>query len=263
MSLSRGVFAGTKPADEVFIGWDKAPVRDRRFLLLSLPLLGLGAAGAARALAQATNDPGAGLWDTGHVTRVTGALRAAPYPMLYVEDAASPYGVRTILLVALGKCTSALKLATAEDQVVTASGVLIERGARRMLEVPLALDKWLEASSATVKLPPLQPESLGRAKLSGQIMDTKCFFGVMRPSLGKTHKACASLCIRGGIPPSFWARRKDGKESILLMTDAAGKAHGEAILPFVGEPVAAEGEIVRVGDLLQFRADAAAFAHTG
>jgi hypothetical protein len=128
-----------------------------------------------------------------------------------------------------------------------------------MLEVPLALDQWLEPSSAAVKLPPLQPEFVARAELAGEIMDSKCFFGVMRPGRGKTHKACAALCIRGGIPPSFWARRADGKESVLLMTDASGRALGQAILPYVGEPVVASGDIVRVGDLLQFRADADAF----
>jgi hypothetical protein len=41
------------------------------------------------------------------------------------------------------------------------------------------------------------------------------------------------------------------------MTDAAGAPLSDAILPLVADPVEAEGEIVRVGDLLQFRADAA------
>ena len=259
MTATRGVFAGTRKKDEVFIGWDKAPAADRRFLLAALPLLGLGAAFGARGLAQTADDPGAGRWDTGHVTRVTGVLAAAPYPMLYVEDAASPFGVKTVLLVAQGKCTSALKFGAAENRVVTASGVLIERARRQMLEVPLTLEKWLETSSAAVKLPPLQPEIVGRVELAGEILDSKCFFGVMRPGHGKTHKACSALCIRGGIPPSFWARRADGKESVLLMTDGAGRALGEAILPFVGEPVVVQGDVVRIGDLLQFRADAGAF----
>jgi hypothetical protein len=137
--------------------------------------------------------------------------------------------------------------------------VLIERGRRQILEVPLSVGDWLAPSEASVKLPDLNPESFGRFALVGEIMDSKCFFGVMRPSRGKTHKACASLCIRGGIPPSFWARTKDGREAVLLMTDAAGGPLGEGILPFVADPVRAEGEIVRVGDLLQFRADTGAF----
>ena len=259
MSLAQGVYSGSDQEAEVFIGWAKAPMADRRFLLAALPLAGLGAVLGARALADAMGDPGAGRRVSGPVARLTGVLAATPYPMLYVEDAAAPSGVRTILIVAEGKCTSALKLAARSNQVVTAAGKLIERGERRMLEVPLALDRWLEASGAAVKLPPLRAESLGRAELAGQIMDTKCFFGVMRPSVGKTHKACATLCIRGGIPPSFWVRRRDGQESVLLMTDASGAALGEAILPLVAERVAAQGELVRVGDIVQFRADPSAY----
>ncbi len=244
----------------MFVGWARAPAIDRRFLLAALPLSLATTTGLAYAVARSLDDPGAGAWHTGKLHKATGVLATRPYPMLYVADPASPHGVKTVLIVAQGKCTSALDLAAEDGRVFEAAGVLIERGSRQMLEVPLALGDWLApAENAGVKLPNLAPKSLGRAALAGQIMDSKCFFGVMRPSRGKTHKACASLCIRGGIPPSFWARTKDGREAVLLMTDAAGAALGEDILPFVADPVAAEGEIVRVGDLLQFRADASVY----
>lgn len=144
---------------------------------------------------------------------------------------------------------------------MTASGVLIERKDRRMLEVPPFHHDWI--SPASIETPKIiaSPDtvSLGRARLAGAIMDSKCFYGVMRPGRGKTHKARASLCIRGGIPPSYWVRSKDGRESVLLMTDAQGGPMPMDILPLVADPVEAEGEIVRVGDLLQFRADVSVF----
>jgi hypothetical protein len=131
-----------------------------------------------------------------------------------------------------------------------------------MLEVPILLNEWLEPAQDLVineaAIAPT-PVSLGRTRLAGAIMDTKCFFGVMRPGRGRAHKACASLCIRGGIPPSFWARRADGRESVLLMTDEMGGPLGEDILPLVADPVETEGEIVRVGDLLQLRAGAGSY----
>lgn len=262
MTRTKGV---TDPSehdnDEMFIGWASAPAVDRRFLLGALPL-GLGAVGGASWLvAKSLSDPGAGVWLTGATHKVTGVLVADPYPMIRVGDANAPFGMRTVLLVAQGKCTSALEFGKNQASPVTASGALIQRKDRQMLEVPPFLEKWLEPLemrlSADVAAP--APESLGAAKLSGAIMDTKCFFGVMRPGRGKTHKACASLCIRGGIPPSFWVRTKDGRESILLMTDASGGPMPMDILPLVADPVTAEGEIVRVGDLLQFRADANAY----
>lgn len=257
MTFNRGVYA-PKNDDDLFIGWAKAPAVDRRFLLGAMPLTLAATTGLGWLVARELDDPGAGRWEQGATHVVEGVLSAKPYPMIRVRDEAAPFGMRSVLIVAQGKCTSGLKLADMDGLPVKASGVLIARKDRRMLEVPLSLNQWLEpleTAAAAVAAP--RPESLGRARLAGQIMDSKCFFGVMRPGRGKTHKACAALCIRGGIPPSYWARDAEGRESVLLMTDAGGGPMGEAILPFVADPVEAEGELVRVGDLIEFRANAA------
>ena len=243
------------------MAWAKAPAVDRRFLLASAPLMFGATTGLGWLVARNLGDPGAGAWETGATHVVEGALAMKPYPMIRLADENAPFGLRSVLIVAQGKCTSALKLADFDGLPVRARGVLIERKDRRMLEVPLSVNQWIEPLIAdmpgVLADPPTQ--SLGRFALAGQIMDSKCFFGVMRPGRGKTHKACAALCIRGGVPPSFWARDAKGRESVLLMTDAEGGPLGDDILPLVADPVAAEGDIVRVGDLLQFRAPARAF----
>lgn len=262
MSVRKGVIDPAKTdTNEMFIGWAKAPAVDRRFLLGVLPLGLIAGGGASWLIASELDDPGAGAWLTSATHTVTGALVTAPYPMIRVSDPAAPFGVRTVLIVAQGKCTSGLDFGEYDARPVTASGVLIERKDRRMLEVPPFLNEWLEPALVDMPGVVATPDmvSLGTARLAGTIMDSKCFFGVMRPGRGKTHKACASLCIRGGIPPSFWVRTKDGRESVLLMTDADGGPMPMDILPLVADPVEAKGEIVRVGDLLQFRADASAF----
>ncbi len=260
MSLNRGVIPPDRD-DDLFIGWAKAPAVDRRFLLAAAPLLLGATTGIGWLVAKSLSDPGAGSWQTGATHVVEGVLVAKPYPMLRVADEEAPYGVRTVLIVAQGKCTSALRLEAAAGRVVRASGVLIERKDRLMLEVPLSLGKWLTPTTvaAPAALAFVDEQRLGRAELGGEILDSKCFFGVMRPGRGKTHKACAALCIRGGIPPAFWARDGKGRESVLLMTDAGGGPLGDEILPLVADPVRVDGEIVRVGDILQLRADAAAF----
>ena len=260
MTKAKGVIdPSLRDGEEMFIGWAPAPAVDRRFLLGALPLGLAGAGGASWLVASELGDPGAGAWLTDATHKVTGVLAAAPYPMIRVADAAAPFGMRTVLVVAQGKCTSGLRLRAHAGTAITASGVLIQRKERRMLEVPLFLEQWLEPAGSAAAPGVAEPEAefLGAHRLAGTIMDSKCFFGVMRPGRGKTHKACASLCIRGGIPPSFWVRTKDGRESVLLMTDAQGEAMPMDILPLVADPVEAEGEIVRVGDLLQFRADVA------
>lgn len=257
MTLNRGVIPARRD-DDLYIGWAKAPAVDRRFLLGAAPVLLGATTGLGYLVARSLGDPGAGKWETGATHVVEGALVAKPYPMIRFVDQSSPFGMRSVLVVAQGKCTSGLKLADLQGSPVRARGVLVERKDRRMLEVPLSLGRWLEPMIADMPGVLIDPPatSLGRFALAGEIMDSKCFFGVMRPARGKTHKACASLCIRGGIPPSFWVRDNKGRESVLLMTDAAGEPLGDDILPLVGDPVAADGEIVRVGDLLQFRADA-------
>lgn len=262
MTKSKGVLdPSAQDPHEMFIGWAKAPGVDRRFLLGALPLGLAGVGGASWLIASELDDPGAGAWLTDATHRVTGLLATTPYPMIRVADPSAPFGMRTVLLVAQGKCTSALEFGSNASSAITAAGVLIQRKERQMLEVPPLLEKWLEPAEARLNGAVLEPqqETLGTHRLAGTIMDSKCFFGVMRPGRGKTHKACASLCIRGGIPPSFWVRTKDGRESVLLMTDASGGPMPMDILPLVADPVEAEGEIVRVGDLLQFRADATAY----
>ncbi|MGF1544126.1 MAG: hypothetical protein ACFB00_06460 [Parvularculaceae bacterium] len=257
MTYRDGVYEG-RGEGPMFVGWDKAPGVDRRFLFGAIPLA-LGAVGGlSYVLSSRMDDPGAGAWLTGATHVIDGVVVSKPYPMIRTPDPAAPFGMRTALIVSEAKCTNGLEYAALEGAPARASGVLIERGARRMLEVPLATPKWLEpldeiADAATLARPP--EERLGRAELAGNIMDSKCFFGVMKPARGRTHKACAALCVRSGIPPSFWARTRDGREAVLLVTDAAGGPLTTEILPLIADPVRATGEIVRVGDLLQFRAD--------
>ncbi|MEM8988288.1 MAG: hypothetical protein AAGC95_16350 [Pseudomonadota bacterium] len=260
MSLVPGVLPpkDNDGGDDFFMGYAKAPKVDRRFWLGAAPLALLGTTGLSAAFTHFHSDPGAGAWLTGETFAVTGVLDQAPYPIIRIADAATPGGVRTVLVVAEGKCTSGLPFDSVLGQAATVNGVLIERKGRMMLEVPLLLDKWLTpldmfdaADKARLSSP--TTEALGPVRLKGAIMDTKCFFGVMRPGRGKTHKACAALCIRGGIPPSFYAVDEAGRETVLLLTDANGEALKDEILPLVADPLVAEGEIVRVDDLFHFR----------
>ncbi|MEO1151625.1 MAG: hypothetical protein AAFW83_11655 [Pseudomonadota bacterium] len=254
-----------RPADSdpnpMFIGWAKAPPVDRRFLLGLLPLGVAGLGGLSYALASQLDDPGAGSWNTGTLHTVTGLYGTRPYPHLLVPDPGKPGGAQTVLVVTEGKCTQVLRTDTPEPyRPVTARGVLIERKDRQMLEVPPLLNDWIEDDTS---LPPAfiaaqqkrEASPMGAVRVRGTIMDSKCFFGVMRPARGRTHKACASLCIRGGIPPCFWVRDKTGNEQVLLMTMRDGTAMPDDILPLVADPVGVNGTLVRVGDLLHLRAD--------
>jgi hypothetical protein len=85
--------------------------------------------------------------------------------------------------------------------------------------------------------------------LSGEIIDPKCHGGAMKPGDGKAHKACATLCLRGGIPPVFLA--SNGQRYLLV--DEAGHAlrddRLDEILPFVADDVEIRGMTARQGDV--------------
>jgi hypothetical protein len=75
----------------------------------------------------------------------------------------------------------------------------------------------------------------------------------MKPGGGKTHKACAALCIAGGVPPMLVTRFAGGGETFYLLVAADGGAANEIALPLVGEPVEASGRLERSGDLSVLR----------
>lgn len=76
--------------------------------------------------------------------------------------------------------------------------------------------------------------------------------GRVRPGHGKTHKACAALCARGGLPLAFaeTGRCAEGTAALLFLS-ARGKAFWPQIIPWVADPVIIRGRIVEVAGLRQ------------
>jgi len=97
----------------------------------------------------------------------------------------------------------------------------------------------------------------GPSLLSGEILDAKCWFGAMRPASGKVHKSCASLCVSGGLPVAFCDSGCGDEADLLLLVRPDGTPHDRALLPFVADPVAIEGRIVRHNGIRQLRANIA------
>jgi hypothetical protein len=98
----------------------------------------------------------------------------------------------------------------------------------------------LSAGKQGEAVPP--SEDLGEMQLTGEIVDSKCFFGVMNPGAGKVHRDCAARFISGGIPPAFLVRDSSGNVVTLLL------AHWKRDLLDhidIGEPVTVRGHLVR------------------
>jgi hypothetical protein len=100
-----------------------------------------------------------------------------------------------------------------------------------------------DAPEATVVS--VRPREGAPVTLRGEIVDSKCFLGVMAPGEGKTHKDCASLCLRGGIPPAFVVRDREGRTALLLLVSESGDslAGHAAALRLAGEPIEVTGVV--------------------
>ena len=84
--------------------------------------------------------------------------------------------------------------------------------------------------------------------LVGEIVDTKCYLGAMKPGRGKPHRSCASLCIRGGIPAALLVRTETGERELIHLVDPAGRPLGPELLEWVGQPVEIVGLLRREDD---------------
>src|SRR5437870_13626118 len=91
--------------------------------------------------------------------------------------------------------------------------------------------------------------ALGPVTLRGEIVDSKCYLGVMNPGSGKVHRDCAVRCISGGIPPVFATNDFNGSPAILLLTDLHQKPlPKETFLKLVAQPVRIHGSVVKTGE---------------
>lgn len=188
-----------------------------------------------------------------------GTLSRAPYPALRVRENGA---VRTYVLISDEKRSADTELGPIADGAsIKVSGYEIKRAAVGMIQ--------LAGSGADVSVVggepaiPEEPRELhGRTELTGEIVDSKCWLGVMRPGDGHIHKACASLCIRGGIPPMFVVRGGDGPQVYLLALFDGSAVPPQAIIEYVAEPVSLAGIVEKRGDIFLFKAELATLKRT-
>jgi len=123
---------------------------------------------------------------------------------------------------------------------VTIRGTTLERTGIRMIEVASIVP--------VVAVPPLPmssppPLSGGLVALTGEVVDSKCFLGAMKPGTGSTHRACAALCLAGGIPAGLVTG--ETPPNFFVLTGNLPD-NGAAL---VGETVTFSGEVVAFGTI--------------
>jgi hypothetical protein len=230
----------------------------RRMRALAVGLL-LAAGILASELALAHGLRPAARFEYGSPVELRGTLRERPFPMLEVARPGAPGPAQELPgssfypLVAPGKHGAAARVRGLDGRTVALQGTLAYRDGRTLVELDRIEARSLEAARA------LLPETLGRFTLRGEIVDSKCYLGVMTPGEGKTHKACAVRCISGGIPPMLAVRDRRGERACLLLVSPSGEPVNRAVLSLVAEPVEIIGDVARLGDLLVLSADPASY----
>ena len=180
-------------------------------------------------------------FEFGTVRTFTGYLSLSPAPALIIDDGSGP---RPHWLVAPGKFGAAAVLGPVRPGWVTLSGTLIERERWRMIEVrqePVELH-------ATGQAPPADFDAPARpVVVTGEIVDGKCYLGVMNPGERQVHRDCALRCLDGGVPAMFAYEDSSGSHLALMVgADAAIRQQ------HVGRPVRLSGHLSGPEDALIF-----------
>ena len=168
-----------------------------------------------------------------------GMLREHPYPRL---AASSQY-----LLVAPGKHGAADVFSGLDGKTLRLKGSLIYRNGDKMIE---ALPSTILPVDHAAASEPVRVD-LGMVTLAGEIVDSKCYLGVMNPGAGKVHRDCAARCISGGIPPALIVKDSSGVSKTILLTGLTIRR----LLDFVAEPVEVRGRLLQSDGVLILDAD--------
>ncbi len=187
-----------------------------------------------------------------------GTLITEPYPELLVRRAGQvdrTQNASAYLLVAPGKHGADDLLRNFSGKEVHLRGQLIYRDGRTMVEV----EPGSIRAAAIIAAGPGEIRDLGPVTLNGEIVDSKCYLGVMNPGQGKVHRDCASRCLSGGIPPLFISS-EDGRQFLLTARDGRSLTY-PGLKEFIAEPINVTGEFVQRGDTQILRIDPSQLRH--
>jgi len=204
--------------------------------------------------------PGPGTFEYGVARDFEGRIVEEPFPMLRVArpgtaHATASHSVYT--LVVFGKHGAGGAVRGLDGSMVRLRGALIYRDEQVMLEIePESIEVLAEPDPLMTAL---VPRKLSRVTLIGEIVDSKCFYGVMKPGNLKPHKACAVRCISGGIPPVLAVSDKQGEMRYFILVSPEGKPINEQILDLVAEPVRVTGRVVAYDNVYFLYTDPASF----
>jgi hypothetical protein len=231
------------PEDEFYIGYEAGmPPGIRRVVRPAVALIAVLALAMATVVTVVQRPLADSRFEFGRPREFSGWLTQHPAPSLFVPDAAGRWS--RFWLVSQGKFGAARDLGARPDGWVRLSATLIARERWQMLEI-------VHGSVAAVSRDDTPPAALVTApvpfRARGEVVDSKCFLGVMNPGERTVHRDCAVRCLAGGVPPMFSYRDADGTHHLaLLLTSNGQPVDGRRL---AGRPSELAGHLSRTGDI--------------
>jgi hypothetical protein len=238
---------------EFYIGWmAKAPksfakhVKRVLFILFPLALI----IGSLLSVNQKKFSTAS--FEFGKLTEIKGVYYNNPVPVLKVYDK-NKLSI-TIPLVGYGKhgAETAIKELEEEKGIsfngkeLILKGTLLYGDGKTLMQIDKSDNPVLSVGEASAILP--VKKELGVQTVRGEIIDPKCYFGVMKPGEGKVHRDCAIRCILGGIPPVLHVQNERGESNYYFIVGAEGQKVNEAVKDLVAEPVTIEAKVIQQDD---------------
>ena len=194
-----------------------------------------------------------GTFDYDNLKVVEGQLVRYPFPAIRVLAGNDKMGhplIKTYPLVndskfgADGLVDSVRKLYNTDQFITQIKGAIINRDGTTAMELSNGFQS-IKILSKLNNLPKARLVSVVDTTMFGEIIDPKCYLGAMNPGEGKPHRACAILCIRGGIMPMLTFKSKNGEHLYAVLQGEKGEAINEQITKFVAEPVSISGKLFK------------------
>lgn len=198
-------------------------------------------------------------FEFGQLTEVKGVFQQFPVPSLKViskQDVSGHTSFITMPLVGYGKFGADGVIAELEKEKnmllagkeITLKGTLLYSDGKTLLQIDKNDNPLVRVNSIDTKINVPEIKELGTVRLTGEVLDPKCYFGVMKPGHGKPHRDCAIRCIAGGMSPVFWVRNERGEAHYYLLLDENGKKLNEELKDHIAEPVSLEARAVQYDD---------------
>jgi hypothetical protein len=198
------------------------------------------------------------VFEFGKLTELKGVYLDEPVPSIKVVRTKNPFDKDkyiTIPLVCYGKAGAvqlireleAARTTSFDKREIVLRGTLLYNDGKTLLQIDKQENPLISIGPGAGKeILPVQ-ELIGTITLKGEVVDPKCYFGVMKPGEGKPHKDCAIRCLSGGIPPVMHVVNARGEDQYYLLRGST-ETITHLIRNFIAEPVSLTGKVVKQDD---------------